>query len=395
MSPKRSTNNQESDATRTHPAASRSERYSVRYVRGMAGLLELESQWRDLETRLSVLRFYHAFDWYQAALHARLIDGETLFFVVSSPERVCLIAPLCHTRRRVAGVGLRCWEIPQHPHLALSDILMDAREGEEALAFLLHCLRREAPLDWDCIHFPRRLSDASAPTRGPGDVGLPCLIRPIGQNKYLRCATTGEAPPARRLRRAIRWLEANGAAELHVTRHGMALESAFVQFLKLEKDSWKGERGSAIAQSRDLTGFYRRLIALGTAQAETDDTRLAPAVYRLGPEGRPAAAVFALTCGRTCYLLKIAWAPWARAGSPGHVLIEKTRQYWCGGDPARELNFVTGVDWVDSWKPQARPVSSWRWYNRSWRGRLVCHMERLRQTLRIRVRLGKGGAVDS
>lgn len=353
--------------------------FQVHCCKGLQGLLELESQWRELEKRVPAWYFCHAFDWYRAALSAGVLEeSATYFFTVRSGTRTCLLVPLQWRVRHFSGMRLRCWEIPQHPHLPLSAALMDSAQGAAALAYLLGWLRCAAPRDWDCLHFPRQ----------PSETACRASLRPAGvvrerfRNKYLACATQQGDVVSRQLRRAFARLEQDGAVELVEARHDIALETAFVQFLQLERDGWKGRRGSAIAQHAELIGFYRRLIALGTeASPLRANATLLPVIYLLRQAGRPIAAVFAVQGASTCYLLKIAWARRARAGSPGKVLIELIRQQWCRGHPGRELNFVTGVTWVEGWSPDSRPVLSRRWFNTTLRGRLAWLLMKSRQVL--------------
>jgi len=366
--------------------------FAVTSRQGLAGLYSLETQWRDLERRQAALNFCHSWDWYSAILEAGLVNADEIrFFVVSRQQQACLILPLQWRRQRLAGLPLRCWATPQHPHQPFSDALQDAQHGAAAMAFLLNWLREHSPRPWDCLQVSRRLEDGELDCRRVAMRGFPCVQTRITRSKYLACAATVDLPAARHLARARRRLARDGELELVVADRGVALETAFVQFLQLERDGWKGRRGSAIALHPGLIGFYRRLIALGVAGGKDGDgVRLRPVIYLLRQAGRPIAAVFAVQLAGTCYLLKIARAQRVRRGSPGKLLIDMIRQDWCDGRSRRELNFVTDVAWVDGWSPAARAVVSCRWFNRGLRAGLLARLARVRAAVFLLARRLRG-----
>ena len=366
--------------------------FTVASCQGLAGLRALEAQWRDLERRQAALNFSHTWDWYAAILEAGLVDADTLrFFVVSRQQQACLILPLQWRRQRLAGMPLRCWATPQHPHLPFSDAVQDAQHGTAALAFLLDWLCEHSPRPWDCLQLSRRPEDGGPDCRRVVARSFPCIQARITRSKYLACAAAVDVPAARHLARARRRLARDGELELVVADRGVALETAFVQFLQLERDGWKGRRGSAIALHPGLIGFYRRLIALGVAGNEDGERMcLRSVIYLLRQAGRPIAAVFAVQLAGTCYLLKIARAQRVRRGSPGKLLIDMIRQDWCGGSRQRELNFVTDVAWVDGWAPAARAVVSCRWFNRGLRAGLLAWLARLRAAVFLLARHLRG-----
>jgi CelD/BcsL family acetyltransferase involved in cellulose biosynthesis len=109
--------------------------------------------------------------------------------------------------------------------------------------------------------------------------------------------------------------------------------------LSIERASWKGEHGTAIACDAERRHFYmalaRSLAPRGVVQLEF-----------LRARGRRIAFGLAMEDSTTHYELKIAFDPEFRAFSPGHLLIERA----AADARARGLARFDFLGWAQEWK---------------------------------------------
>jgi CelD/BcsL family acetyltransferase involved in cellulose biosynthesis len=127
-----------------------------------------------------------------------------------------------------------------------------------------------------------------------------------------------------------------GATYERITRFDRA---ALDEGLSIERASWKGEHGTAIACDADRRHFYmalvRSLAPRGVVQLEF-----------LRAQGRRIAFGIAMEDATTHYALKIAFDPEFRAFSPGHLLIERA----AADAHARGLARFDFLGWTQEWK---------------------------------------------
>ncbi len=147
------------------------------------------------------------------------------------------------------------------------------------------------------------------------------------------------------LRNRERRLRTLGEVTFSVVRAGAEQPAALDAFYALEAGSWKGERGTAIAQRPSVKAFYDGLV---------DRTAQDIWIAVLSVAGRPAAAQFVRLADRTLLLLKTAYDPAFAPYAPGQLLTARLIQY--GIDQGMEvLDFLAAnMTWKRDWEPQLR-----------------------------------------
>ena len=115
------------------------------------------------------------------------------------------------------------------------------------------------------------------------------------------------------VRRQARRLAERGTLDYASLRDG-DLDPAMEQFLVLEDGGWKGRAGTALLRAAPRAAFARTMIGrLGR--------RGRCRIERLALDGVPIAMAVVLSCGRTDYLWKIAYAEDLARFSPGVQLV--------------------------------------------------------------------------
>jgi hypothetical protein len=135
----------------------------------------------------------------------------------------------------------------------------------------------------------------------------------------------------KKLRQDWNRLSGLGTAEIVNDRTPAGVRQAFEVFLKLEKASWKGERGTALLSSESDAAFVRRLVH---DLAE----RQAASVAELRVNGEVIAAQVLMYCGDTAYTWKTAFDSAYAKYSPGALLVDKITDELLAGGSIKAIN---------------------------------------------------------
>jgi hypothetical protein len=151
------------------------------------------------------------------------------------------------------------------------------------------------------------------------------------------------------------------------------LERAFA----LEAESWKGEKGTAIAQNRSEHGFYT-----GVASDARSTGRLKLFVLCLGAD--LLAFNLIITHGTVCYGLKTGFREDMAKYSPGNVLQRRVVERLCA-DGYSALDMLDPVTvWKEKWASRTEDRLRIFAYNRTTRARLAYRLRRLGRELATR-----------
>jgi hypothetical protein len=160
------------------------------------------------------------------------------------------------------------------------------------------------------------------------EIGAPVRFFDDRERAALRCNGDYDAwfegTFSRKRRKEFRRLAARladtGPVENKTRNSGQAgLDHWIDEFLALEQSGWKGAKGTAIGKSTQLTNFLRNsLLRLDNAGKLM--------CWRLSAGGKPAAMMFGVREGSTCWIVKIAYDEALAKFSPGVLLVlEATR----------------------------------------------------------------------
>jgi CelD/BcsL family acetyltransferase involved in cellulose biosynthesis len=144
------------------------------------------------------------------------------------------------------------------------------------------------------------------------------------------------------LARKLRQLEKQGSVQFsRVDGHEPEARQLYSAFLDMEMRSWKGEAGSALAQTPALSAVFEALL-----EPNEQSTRLF--IEALLVDGIPAAINLNLVTARRGYSVKTAFGPEFSSASPGRLLDASSLGLCRDEGP---------LDWVDSCAGPGHPVS--------------------------------------
>jgi len=262
--------------------------------------------------------------------------------------------PLVEQRMRFYGVPVRALLSTSNAHSCRFDAV--ARDPDQAAAALFAHLAADE--GWDVI----RLHDV--PEGGVGRRLQQLFERegwPVGtwqslQSPYAPLAASWDELSKRltskfkaNLRRRRRKLEEQGGP-VAFERYGGGddLEARLEAGFALEASGWKGQRGTAIAQSPQTRGFYTELARWASREGLL-------ALRYLNAGGRPVAFHYALATKDRYFLLKPGYDESLGECSPGQLLMEDVFKECCGAG-LRELDFLgPDMGWKRDWTDQVRP----------------------------------------
>jgi CelD/BcsL family acetyltransferase involved in cellulose biosynthesis len=143
-----------------------------------------------------------------------------------------------------------------------------------------------------------------------------------------------------RLRNRLKRLAARGDVEFEMVSSAQGVTAVLPKFYQLEASGWKGAQGTAIVQQPSVKRLYDEL----TIRA-CGDVRIA----LLTVAGTPIAAQVLRVCGRTLFMLKIAYDEAYGLFVPGQLLTARVVQY--GIQQGMEaLDFLAdNAPWKEIW----------------------------------------------
>jgi CelD/BcsL family acetyltransferase involved in cellulose biosynthesis len=313
--------------------------------------------WRDLEERSCHRNPFLAPEFVLPAVErlgrktARLVvvhregNGEWLGLAVVRPGVISPEIPLPHARGE------------DHLYTFRSGLLVDESQVAEVLDFLLermpevpgmrHGLELQG-LRLDSI-LAREMQAAAArlgyswKIERPRDVPavFPDLV--TGESLEQRWS----ASTRKQMRRGRKYLEQYGPVEMRLVVDPAEIPAALENFLRLERNSWKGDEGTACTSNPVHELFIREMVA-GLAQ------RGGVLITELRAGDRVAAAAINLVSGGRLFAFKIGWDSELAKGSPGvlheaELLGQVTgplRNLTLMDSCATETSYIAGV-WPD------------------------------------------------
>jgi CelD/BcsL family acetyltransferase involved in cellulose biosynthesis len=347
--------------------------YTCRIARSCEEILPHLAAWRELTSRAIEDNFYLAPDFVVPALrHLVAPGGYVVVFVYrhdAGGEQLAAVAPFS-----LSGPTWRCplkvLRGLSSPHSYLSHPLVARDDGGGALEALWRWLERpEHP--WHLVHFKAIAADSPfGPLAMQSLRQRQCLyrmrvsfLRPMLKRYDSFAAYLDDLPAVRRKNYKRRWrqLEHAGKVEVILHRRLDGADDLAGRFMAIERLSWKGRAGSALACTPANAAFFREMVENSAREA-----RLFFVELRLN--GRTIAMTSNFVCGRTMFAFKIAYDPDYREFSPG-ILVEvqtvrlflETPGLACGEGGSSDASYLRAY-WRDLREMQAMYVAtSKRW----------------------------------
>jgi CelD/BcsL family acetyltransferase involved in cellulose biosynthesis len=294
----------------------------VEVVGDRNSLLAIGREWDALVTRAGIEHPFLSHDWVRTWWECFGADNELYILAVRSGEDLIGLAPLMRTRTRAYGVPIRRLEFVANVHTPRFDFIVGER-AEEVYVAILDYIQTQGPR-WDILMLPeltessrtevqlRRLAKARSLRTGVWIAGTSPRIPLVGSFDAFQAALSSKRRSS--LRRYMRHLAALGAISIEEVSDLDRLSKAMADGLRLEAAGWKGDAGTAIAESESLERFYT-LIAERAARSGT------LSLLFLKTDEKRIAFAYCLRNRSTLYVLKTGYDPEYAAYSPFNVLM--------------------------------------------------------------------------
>ncbi|HJT31937.1 MAG TPA: GNAT family N-acetyltransferase, partial [Pirellulales bacterium] len=330
-------------------------------IRDAGELADWRPAWQSLDD--AVATPMETFDWIEAAVATFGNDGDVEVIVAHRDGLAVAAAPLIGLP---GALGRRWHGLNYHRIYEPAGL---ASSSPEALAALTEeLIGRGRP-----IFFERVFADA--PTRAALEIATQrrgwTRIGPQAATPWIpldaNWATPEDNISSRRrsdLRRARKHAEQRGSV---TTQSHVPGESEVDRLLDLafdvERRSWKGEAGTALALDRS-GDFYRRYARAASRQGKLR-------IEFLHIADQTAAMQIGVVHQQRYWVLKVGYDPQFQRASPGILLmVEAIKQSVAEGLDAYEL-LGTVEAWIQVWTPHEHHCVSWRFYPRGVRGMIA------------------------
>lgn len=339
---------------------------------GTAELDDIAGEWDELAERTGASPFGRP-GWVRAWRSA-FGTGRLVVLTTRSGGELAGVLPLEHRRS-----GLRS---PANAHSPEGPALVRDPRSAGALAERLFAMRPAAvqlgPFDADS-------SITAALCEHARPAGYDCVLRGVARAPYVRgrgSASDWQQVVSRNLRhdveRRLRRLCEVGAVSIQVSDGTSGLHALLDEGFGVERASWKGSQGTAIASDEATSRFY-------TSVAEWAANRGWLRLALLRVDGHAIAFQLDLEVARTYHSLKIGYDPSFARFSPGKILLYAMV---CRAMEHRLESYeLLGTDeaWKERWSEGAHERVALHAFSPSPRGRL------LRMALLARWTLGRHG----
>lgn len=316
---------------------------------GQAGFLQLQPEWSAL-AQCHATHFLHFPAWYDARLQAVVSSNQLVFCALRQANELIGVIPFERITIKKGPISISALSLGYANEMGLCDCLMPEAQGV-SLNLVQRSLRQAGVkfrfLKFDCM------SDGSMAADWLRSFRLPSKTSHV--TKYLDLSGGREAFYSgysakfnRNMRRKLKKTAELGSLQIERFRNQEAL-SAFDEFLRLEDSGWKGREGTSILKQPDKLKYYQIL-----TQGMSDDGVLSVNLLKI--DDRYIAAQVGVLVNNTLNLLKIAYDESYSEISPGYLLIDGLVAEKDHPDFVEKISFVTGVDWIDRWKPQTHAV---------------------------------------
>ena len=253
----------------------------------------------------------------------------------AQPER--LVGVWALWERKILNNGPAYLSTPAYDYSFLSNPVIDPEFMDETMAAFLDAVERHPSLpnslrlfylDGECASY-RALERALTVRRSPmhlvSERLRPAVSRSFGQKR--QSSTT-----IKKLRQQYNRLSKIGPIEIVNAREHDAAMAAFDDFVALEAASWKGERGTALANRKKDLAFTRALLS-NLAKAGNASV----ALMKVGD--RSVASQVMLYCENIAYTWKVAFDAEFSSYSPGVQLMHRLTE---------QLLSTTEIDEIES-----------------------------------------------
>jgi CelD/BcsL family acetyltransferase involved in cellulose biosynthesis len=330
---------------------------------GLQGMNAIAPQWMAL-AEMAASHYLHLPQWHQQKLrNLNERPDDAVILAYYADDALVAVVPLKPEKVQMRKWGIRLslntWVLYQPDEMGVCDAtILPQYRTPEFLGRVAEDLKHATSRSWSVLTFKHVCQDSHVYSSVDSALPAGLLAKQSHVSKYLTCESdydsvlNGYSKKFRRnLRRKEKKLLAAGRVNYRFVNQPEQLPRAFEEFLALEASGWKGKSGTAIAQQSAKKAMYEGLMQ-----------GLAPTghfvIHLLELDGKPIAGQLAIHAGATVYLLKIGYDESYAEVSPGFLLVNELLRKCCDRPDTKRISFVTGVGWVDVWKPYSEAVNN-------------------------------------
>ena len=262
------------------------------------------------------------------------------------------------------------------PH---GDVVVHEDEDPEVIRELVNAAFESFP-DLQTLRF-NGISDYSAVHRVlPGDFVYE--LRSSGEGSYLPVPEDFDAYRSAlsknfrsNLNKARNHARRAGEVSFNIDNTTPGRASFLDEFMDIEAANWKGEKGSAIKASTDLSKWYATLVPAleKSGLLEWQSMRI---------DNETIAANLCIRTPRKVFLWKLGYKDAFSKCSPGSLLLQHVIETASNDGNLDSIELLTSYAWYDNWNMQAHHFQSLTFFRNGLKGRLLCVASRLKTRLR-------------
>lgn len=350
---------------------------TIQAFQGKQGLSQLKPDWINLANRCAT-HFLHYPFWYEAELQVNESQHpKVYFFAIYEAEQLIAVIPLEQTQRKIGPLSLKTIELFYENEMGVCDIL-----SETSLAHYHKDIIKKIKITFPHGHIIRSQSIPENSSFFKSSINFG---RKYGkhshESKYLSFPTGKEdfwasynSKFRRNLKRKINKASGQGELRLECIAAPSELISAFDTFLAVENSGWKGRDKTSIYAQPKKKQYYQILL-------EEYGKKGLCQINLLYLNEQCIAAQFSIVIANTLHLLKIGYNEDYADISPGDIILEKLIDHGCDTGKYNTISFVTGVSWIDRWKPQCNPVQIHYYCGNTLSGKILVNLLKMKEQI--------------
>ena len=322
----------------------------VEILRGLSAFDRLENEWNRTLVDSDFNSAFGTFQWFGAFARHFASPGSVVLVTARRNGRLEAILPLIHEKRRKGPVSASTLRSMTNLQTGKYGFLLPRTDAASFLGPMLEGISQEIPwslMELSFVPESARWPDSLLRAEHPEVAGVRRSIQM--ESPFLPLEGSWEeylSSRKKKVRRNWRYFEKKlreaGDLEFESVEGGKELEEAVRDAFRIEQASWKGDRGTAIANSEEEASFF---LELAHRAAEAGQLRL----FFLKLDGQRIAFDYCLQHGGRFNVLKTGYDPSFSKLSPGRILrVFAVRELF--GDPNQRLYDFLGAR--DGWKEE-------------------------------------------
>lgn len=330
----------------------------IKVVRDISELETLESSWNAAVENSNFDSVFATYEWFYSWVRNFGKDKNVRIIVCRDGDKLLGVFPLLYEQKSFMGMKVGTLRSATNLHTPKYDFIVNGN-GEEIIRSVFDYINNT--FDWDFIELDCIPSDSKT---------ISMLSSLEGAAFYRVCAHYQVESPYvslkgnwesylrkldAKVRKNLHYYEnkagKKGNCEVLVVRNGDELERNLLEAFEIERSGWKGDAGTAIANSSSEKGFYMDLAMMASKKGwlEIDFLLL---------NGEKIAFDFCLRYKDRFNALKTGYNPRFATLAPGKVLRKKILRNLFNERSHRVYDLLGEKDgWKDQWTSDTQVLS--------------------------------------